>query len=68
MSFTLWLSAEEERILEGIMRSEGARSKEQAVIKAILDKGDQLAAERHARETPAAGAATLPGQSTPSRG
>jgi hypothetical protein len=65
MAFTLWLSAEEERILEGIMRLEGARSKEQAVIKAILDKGDRLAAERHARETPAAGAVTLPGQSTP---
>ncbi len=68
MAFTLWLSAEEERILEGIMRSEGTRTKEQAVIKAIRDKGDQLEAERHARETPAAGAATLPGQSSPRRG
>ena len=68
MAFTLWLSAEEERILEGIMRSEGARSKEQAVIKAILDKGDRLAAERDARENPAAGVVALPGQSTSSRG
>jgi len=68
MAFTLWLSAEEERILEGIMRLEGTRTKEQAAIKAILDKGDQLDAERHARETPAASAATLPGQSIPGRG
>jgi hypothetical protein len=68
MSFTLWLSDEEERILEGIMRSEGVRSKEQAAIKAILDKGDRLAAERHARETPASGAATLPVRSTSARG
>jgi hypothetical protein len=68
MAFTLWLSAEEERILEGIMRSEGARTKEQAVIQAILDKGDRLATERHAREIPVAGAATLPGQSTLRRG
>jgi len=68
MAFTLWLSAEEERILEGIMRHEGARTKEQAVIKAIRDTGDRLAAERHARETPAAGAATLPGQSAPRKG
>jgi hypothetical protein len=68
MAFTLWLSAEEERILEGIMRSEGTRTKEQAVIKAILDKGDQLEAERHVGENPAAGAATLPRQSSPRRG
>jgi len=68
MAFTLWLSAEEERILEGIMRLEGTRSKEAAAIKAILDKGDQLDAERQARETPVASAATLPGQSSPRRG
>jgi fructose-1,6-bisphosphatase/sedoheptulose 1,7-bisphosphatase-like protein len=43
MAFTLWLSAEEERILEKIMRVEGTRNKEQAVIKAIRDKGAQLA-------------------------
>jgi hypothetical protein len=56
MAFTLWLSAEEERILAKIMRAEGTRSKEQAVIKAIRDKGDllagDLAANRPARETP----------------
>ena len=53
MSFTLWLSAEEERILAKIMKAEGARSKEQAVIKAIRDKGDLLAAaDRPVRETP----------------
>jgi hypothetical protein len=52
MSFTLWLSAEEERILAKIMKAEGARSKEQAVIKAIRDKGDLLAADRPIRETP----------------
>lgn len=56
MAFTLWLSAEEERILAKIMRAEGTRSKEQAVIKAIRDKGDllsaNLAANRPARETP----------------
>ncbi len=43
MAFTLWLSAEEERILEKIMRVEGTRNKEQAVIKAIRDKGASLA-------------------------
>jgi hypothetical protein len=54
MAFTLWLSAEEERILAKIMRAEGTRSKEQAVIKAIRDKGDLLAgAARPTRETPA---------------
>jgi hypothetical protein len=53
MAFTLWLSAEEERILAKIMRAEGTRSKEQAVIKAIRDKGDLLAgAARPPRETP----------------
>ena len=53
MSFTLWLSAEEERILARIMRAEGTRSKEQAVIKAIRDKGDLLAgAARPTVETP----------------
>jgi hypothetical protein len=51
MSFTLWLSAEEERALATIMRAEGSRSKEQAVIKAIRDKADLLAADR-ARENP----------------
>jgi hypothetical protein len=54
MAFTLWLSAEEERILAKIMRAEGTRTKEQAVIKAIRDKGELLAADRQARETPAA--------------
>jgi hypothetical protein len=54
MAFTLWLSDEEERVLEKIMRLEGTRSKQQAVIKAIVDKGAQLAADRQARETPAA--------------
>jgi hypothetical protein len=58
MSFTLWLSAEEERILATIMRSEGTRTKEQAVIKAIRDKGALLAADRTARETPGAADAT----------
>ena len=53
MAFTLWLSAEEERILAKIMKAEGARSKEQAVIKAIRDKGDLLAAaDRPVRENP----------------
>ncbi len=51
MSFTLWLSAEEERILAKIMRHEGSRSKEQAVIKALRDKADLLA-DRPTRETP----------------
>jgi hypothetical protein len=63
MTFTLWLSAEEERILEGIMRTEGTRNKEQAVILAIRDKGALLEAEQRAREFPGAGAVTLPGQS-----
>jgi hypothetical protein len=46
MAFTLWLSAEEERILERIMRAEGTRNKEQAVIRAIRDKGALLAGDR----------------------
>lgn len=56
MAFTLWLSAEEERILERIMRAEGTRNKQQAVIKAICEKGAQLATAVQARETPAAAA------------
>lgn len=52
MAFTLWLSAEEERILAKIMRAEGTRTKEQAVIKAIRDKGELLAVDRPTRETP----------------
>ena len=47
MSFTLWLSAEEERILAKIMRSEGTRTKEQAVIKAIRDKADSARRRPH---------------------
>ena len=58
MAFTLWLSAEEERILATIMRSEGTRNKEQAVIKAIRDKGALLAGDRTTRENPAAADAT----------
>ena len=54
MAITLWLSDEEERVLEKIMRLEGARSKQQAVIKAIVDKGAQLATDRQARDTPGA--------------
>lgn len=54
MAFTLWLSAEEERILERIMREEGSRNKQAAVIKAIREKGAQIATAVPARETPAA--------------
>ena len=54
MAFTLWLSDEEELVLEKIMRLEGARTKQQAVIKAIVEKGAQLTADRKARETPGA--------------
>lgn len=54
MAFTLWLSAEEERILERIMREEGTRNKQAAVIKAIREKGAQIATAVQARETPAA--------------
>jgi len=44
MAFTLWLSADEERILERIMAAEGTYSKQQAVISAIREKGAQLGA------------------------
>jgi hypothetical protein len=54
MAFTLWLSAEEERILEKIMREEGTRNKQAAVIRAIREKGAQLATAVQAQETPAA--------------
>lgn len=46
MAFTLWLSADEERILERIMREEGTYSKQQAVIAAIREKGAKLAGEQ----------------------
>lgn len=45
MTFTLWLSADEEGILERIMRAEGIHSKQQAVIVAIKDKGARLAVD-----------------------
>lgn len=45
MAFTVWLSADEERILERIMREEGTYSKQQAVIAAIREKGARLAGE-----------------------
>ena len=45
MAFTLWLSADEERILEGIMREEGTHNKQQAVIAAIREKGAKLSLE-----------------------
>lgn len=64
MAFTLWLSAEEERILERIMRHEGTRTKEQAVIKAIRATGALLEAEQPSQEIPADVVAAVPGQST----
>ena len=45
MAFTLWLSADEERMLERIMREEGTHSKQQAVIAAICEKGAKLTGE-----------------------
>lgn len=53
MTFTLWLSADEERILERIMRDEGTHSKQQAVIAAIREKGAKLTAERPGLPVPA---------------
>ena len=52
MTFTLWLSADEEQILERIMRLEGTRNKQEAVIQAIREKDAQLAAKRLGREHP----------------
>jgi hypothetical protein len=46
MAFTLWLSADEERILERIMREEGTHNKQAAVIAAICEKGAKLVTER----------------------
>jgi hypothetical protein len=63
MAFNLWLSAEEERILERIMRHEGARTKEQAVIKAIRAIGARLETEQRPQETPAGVVAGFPGRS-----
>lgn len=62
MTFTLWLSADEERILDGIMRHEGTRTKELAVIAAIRAKGALLDAEQRAQEVPASVASSFPGQ------
>jgi hypothetical protein len=53
MAFTLWLSAEEDRILGQIMRIEGTHNKEEAVIQAIRDKGALLMAERSASDVAA---------------
>jgi hypothetical protein len=55
---TLWLSAEEERILERIMRLEGARNEEQAVVEASRDQGAMLQVDQLARE---GAATTVPG-------
>lgn len=52
MTFTLWLSADEEHLLERIMREEGTHSKQQAVIAAIREKGARLAAERQGQHVP----------------
>jgi hypothetical protein len=65
MAYNLWLSAEEERILERIMRHEGTRTKEQAVIKAIRDKGAALASGRQQQDDPAEAAGTLSGRNAP---
>jgi hypothetical protein len=59
MAFTLWLSAEEEQTLERIMRLEGTRTKEQAVIRAIMDKGAELA-RPHGLSAPADIRETVP--------
>jgi len=63
MSFKLWLSADEERILERIMRQQGARTKEQAVITALRDIDARLDTEQSSQETPAGVVAGFPGQS-----
>lgn len=65
MAFTLWLSAEEERILEGIMREEGTRNKQQAVIKAIREKGALLSSGDRPRDTPVAGTGDPLGSTDP---
>jgi hypothetical protein len=68
MAYTLWLSAEEERILERIMRHEGTRTKEQAVIKAIRDKGAALGSDRRQQDAAAAVTGTRPSGATPEAG
>jgi len=45
MAFTLWLSAEEEHLLSQVMRAEGSRTKQQAIVSALKDKASTLAAE-----------------------
>lgn len=42
MSFTLWLSAEEEQMLSTVMRAEGARTKQQAIVAALRDKAQTV--------------------------
>ncbi|MEJ2579983.1 MAG: hypothetical protein P8Z68_12985 [Kineosporiaceae bacterium] len=53
MAITLWLSDDEENVLERIMRAEGVRSKQEAIVGAILDKAARLSGEH--REGPVAG-------------
>jgi hypothetical protein len=45
MAFTLWLSAEEEHLLSQVMRAEGSRTKQQAIISALKDKASTLQEE-----------------------
>jgi len=45
MAFTLWLSAEEEHLLSQVMRAEGSRTKQQAIVSALKDKASTLESE-----------------------
>jgi hypothetical protein len=42
MAFTLWLSSEEEHLLSEVMRAEGTRTKQQAIVAALRDKASTL--------------------------
>jgi hypothetical protein len=42
MAITLWLSADEENLLERIMRAEGYRNKQEALIRMLRDRAGRL--------------------------
>jgi hypothetical protein len=54
MAITLWLSADEEGLLERIMRMEGYDNKQDAIIRVLRDRAVQLGAERPEGNTPVA--------------
>jgi hypothetical protein len=45
MAITLWLSADEETLLERIMVVEGYRNKQEAIVRVLRDRAARLGAD-----------------------